>query len=269
LPEWVRNDMALLAGLICGLLYSHFSNKAKSKYNIATKLSSLATTFLHKFFVPLVPIFVLGFVLKLQHDGNLANIIKNYALIFLAVFITQLVYVLFLFAIGSRFRFRSWVTKVKNSIPPFLTGFGTMSSAATMPVTLIAAQRNTNDSPVSKIVIPATVNIHLIGDCIAVPILALAILSSFGLESPTLSQYLVFTLFFGAAKFAIAAVPAGGIIVMLPILQQYLNFNSEMLSLILAMYVMFDAIGTAMNVSGNSAFVIVFNNIYSKLFRRK
>lgn len=267
LPKWIKNEIALLIALISGLVYVHFCKVKKN--NIATKLSVLSTKFLNNFFVPIVPLFVLGFVLKLQYDGVLVKIIKNYIWIFIVIFITQVTYILFLFGVGTNFKFNSWVAKIKNAIPPILTGFSTMSSAASMPVTLTAAEVNTNNKSLSRVVIPSTVNIHLMGDCIAIPILALAIISTFGIPAPSLMEYFVFTLVFVAAKFAVAAVPGGGIMVMLPILEKYLNFNSEMLSLIMAMYIMFDSIITAVNVAGNSAFVIIFNKINSKLFEKK
>lgn len=265
-PNWIKNEVALILSLIMGLIYVHFF-KIKRK-NFASKLSSLATSFLQNFFVPIVPFFILGFVIKLQYDGVLSYIVKNYIFIFLLIFLTQIIYILFLFGVSVNFKFRDWIIKVRNTIPPFLTGFGTMSSAATMPITLLAAEKNTKNQPLSRVVIPATVNIHLIGDSIAIPIFALAILCSFGVANPSYLQYLMFTVFFVAARFAVAAVPGGGIIVVLPILEEYLSFNSEMLSLIMAMYIMFDTVITSMNVAGNSVFVIIFNKIDAILFKR-
>nr|WP_269077747.1 cation:dicarboxylase symporter family transporter [Rickettsia felis] len=65
------------------------------------------------------------------------------------------------------------------------------------------------------------------------------------------------------AKFSVAAIPGGGIIVMLPILEQYLGFNTNMMSLITALYILFDPVITCANVLGNSAFVKLIDNIYS------
>jgi Na+/H+-dicarboxylate symporter len=58
--------------------------------------------------------------------------------------------------------------------------------------------------------IPATVNIHLMGDCFAIPIFAFAILKSFGIAEPTTFSYLMFAISFVLAKFSVAAVPGGG-----------------------------------------------------------
>ena len=98
-----------------------------------------------------------------------------------------------------------------------------------------------------------TVNIHLVGDCIAIPIFAYAVLKSFGMTEPSVYNYLIFTIHFVMMKFSVVAIPGGGIIVMLPILERYLGFNGDMMSLITALYVLFDPVITASNVLGNGA----------------
>ncbi len=78
-------------------------------------------------------------------------------------------------------------------------------------------------------------------------------------------DYVTFLLYFLLFKFAIVAVPAGGIMVMLPILEKYLKFSPEMLSLITALYIVFDPIITSANVMGNGAFTMMFAKLYDKL----
>lgn len=50
-----------------------------------------------------------------------------------------------------------------------------------------------------------------------------------------------------------------------PILQSLMGFSDEMLGLITAVYMIFDPFGTAMNVSGNGAFAIVFSRLCQRL----
>lgn len=53
---------------------------------------------------------------------------------------------------------------------------------------------------------------------------------------------------------------------MLPILEKYLGFNVEMMSLITALYILFDPVITAANVLGNGCFAKMIDNL---LGRRK
>jgi len=150
---------------------------------------------------------------------------------------------------------------VKNMLPAAIAGFSTMSSAAAMPLTIIGAEKNCENKDLARSVIPATVNIHLIGDCFAIPIFAYAVLKNFGFAQPSEIGYLYFAVYFVLAKFSVAAIPSGGILVMLPILKDHLSFTPEMLSLITALYILFDPVITCANVLGNGAFAMILDKL--------
>ena len=144
-----------------------------------------------------------------------------------------------------------------------MTSFSTMSSSVTMPFTLSGTEKNVDPS-IARMVIPSTVNIHLIGDCFTIMILALSVSYSFGVDV-SLMDYMHFFFYFMLAKFAIATVPGGGIIVVLPLLESYLHFSPTMLSLITMLYIIFDPFITSINVTGNGAFAMIFEKV-SKMF---
>jgi Na+/H+-dicarboxylate symporter len=89
----------------------------------------------------MIPIFVCGFIVKLAHDGILSSLLQDYALIFLLVAASQLLYVFLIFLITNKLNTKKAVINIKNLLPAALTGFGTMSSAAAMPLTLLAAEK--------------------------------------------------------------------------------------------------------------------------------
>ena len=69
--------------------------------------------------------------------------------------------------------------------------------------------------------------------------------------------------------FTVAAVPGATIIVMTPLIEQLLGFNAEMVGLATALYILYDAFGTMMNVLGNGAFAVLFNRVFGKMFSGK
>ncbi|MEI6791477.1 MAG: cation:dicarboxylase symporter family transporter, partial [Myxococcaceae bacterium] len=217
LPQLISNDMALLFGFTLGLISAFAFPDRAGTWSL--RLVSISHAVLNRFFVPIMPIFILGFTLKLAHDQILSVLLQNYLAIFLIIFCSVFGYILFAYGLLSGFRFQVWRESLRNMWPAALAGFSTMSSAAAMPLTLLAAEKNTERPEISGPVIPATVNIHLVGDCFAIPIFALAILLSFGSALPDFSTYAIFVLYFVLAKFAVAAVPGGGILVMLPVLE--------------------------------------------------
>ena len=265
LPKLIGNDVAMFSGLLLGITLSLL--KPKLAFEISNYFEKWVN-FTLKFILCLIPPFIIGFIGKLIHDKVLESIVYDYALIFLLVAMAQYGYILFIYLVSNGFKLSSFVTSIKNMFPAAVAGFGSMSSAAALPLTLIGAEKNTNSSPLTRLVIPTTVNIHLIGDCFAIPIFAFAVLKSFGMPDPSFISYLTFAFYFVLAKFSVAAIPGGGIIVMLPILESQLGFTPEMASLITALYILFDPIITTANISGNGAFALLIHKL-STLFQKK
>ena len=261
--EWIPNNYALCLGFMLGYLFSFLSLQFVNRCSICAK--QFVEFFLNKIFAPLLPLFVLGFILKMQFDGILINSIKHCLPLSLLIILTYLVYIAFLFAVAANFNFVLWKKYIKNVISPALTGFSTMSSLATMPLTINAAEKNTGDSDISHVVIPATVNIHMIGLAINIPLMALSILLNFGYELPTFIAYSTFAFYFVLTQFAGAGAPGCGILLMIPLLESYFGFTGEMSAFIIALYILFDAAETSANVLGNSVLVIIVSKIYSRM----
>jgi hypothetical protein len=260
LPQIIANDKSMLSGICLGLLASRLW--PQKSLNFALKLENIITKLLTSF-VYLIPFFVAGFVVKLQHDGIISLIIKDYTVVFILIALAQFSYIFLGYLLLNKFSIKGVFYNLKNMLPAAISGFTTMSSAASMPLTIIGAQANAKNKDIARSVIPATVNIHLVGDCFAIPIFAYAVLKSFGIPEPSLINYLVFAIYFVLAKFSVAAIPGGGILVMLPILEAYLGFNAEMMSLITALYILFDPVITCANVLGNGAFAKMIDNIFA------
>jgi Na+/H+-dicarboxylate symporter len=267
LPLWtigikpfIDNQYALISGFILGILLSFKKNPRTIA--IAQNLNFYAHWFLKKIFIPVLPIFILGFVFKLEHEGMLGKALKTYAPVFLIVVGTQMSYVLWLYMIASKFSLPTFWRYIKNILPATITGFSTISSAATMPLLILCTEKNLPNPDVADMVIPATINTHTIGSAIGITILSLSTLLAFGHELPTFLEFFEFGMVYALAKFAVAAVPGGAIIVVTPLLETYLHFSTEMVGLVTAFYMLFDPFGTATNVTGNGFFPIAFSKLY-------
>ncbi|MBX3718243.1 MAG: dicarboxylate/amino acid:cation symporter [Parachlamydiales bacterium] len=259
LPKWIGNDHAMFAGLALGVLLALFAPQAAGRFSV---LMEKVVGRILKGILWAIPLFILGFVVKLSHEGILVQLIRDYAWILGVVAGAVFSYIAFLYFAANGFQVRASAGSIKNLLPAALAGFGSMSSAAAMPLTILGAEKNARNPDLARSVIPATVNIHLIGDCFAIPIFAFAVLKNFGVVEPSLFVYLQFALYFVLAKFSVAAVPGGGILVMLPILESGLGFDPAMLSLITALYILFDPVITCANVLGNGAFALIMDRMH-------
>ncbi len=266
LQKLLTNDVALLCGFLMGIFFSIFPNeKARS---VAQYLNQLSNQFLKKVFIPFLPLFILGFVFKLEYEHILQIALKIYGPILLLIIFSQWLYLSTWYFIASHFSFKRFVFYLKNVLPASVTGLTTISSAASMPVLLISTEKNLNDTEKAKMLVPAIINIHTIGSAIGIPILSLATISTFGLPLPSVTSFMIFAFYTALAKYAVAAVPGGVIIVVAPILEAHLGFSSDMIGLVTAIYLICDPFGTSANVTGNGVFPILFTKLYENLSQK-
>lgn len=265
IPGIIKNDYALFSGIILGWATAVYNR------NFAIKIANNLNIFVKKIFSiisVLIPMFIIGFVIKCASEGILVNILKSYSQILFIFIIYATMYTFIFYFVANKFDFGNTLKNLKNMIPALLTAFSTISSAVTMPITIMCVEKNVKDRDLADSVISSTVNIHLLGDCLSIPLLAYALLKHYGMPEPSFLEYLQFTCYFVIAKFSVAAVPAGGIIIMAPILEKCLHFTAEMSTLLIAIYVIFDPFVTSFNVLGNGALAKIIDNLNS-YFQKK
>ncbi|MBQ4875276.1 MAG: dicarboxylate/amino acid:cation symporter [Rickettsiaceae bacterium H1] len=261
LPAPINSKTSIISALLIGSFIAFLVPKIGGK--VSTVLVKIIDIFLYKALSPIIPIFIIGFTIKLAHDQVLFSVIKHYSFIFLIIFGSSVSYILVWHLIILRCE-KIWIA-LRNLILPLFTGFSTMSSMIAMPLLIMAVEKNVKEKKIVNAIIPSITNFHLIGDCFAIPILALTIINTFNPTPLNIYQYLMFSIYFITAKFAVVAVPGGGILVMLPILKSTMGFSDAMLSLITILYIIFDSIITPINIFGNSAFSMLTIKIYNKL----
>jgi Na+/H+-dicarboxylate symporter len=267
IPPIISNGKALLIGFIFSIIFSIKRNKRIE--NFTKTISNISTVFLKKFFIPILPLFVLGFVIKLQHEGELENAITVYGKVLLVIVITQATYLFLFYFIISKFNIKECLMYFKNVFPATLTGFSTISSAASMSVLLISMEKIfKNKSTLYKAIVPAVINTHTIGSAIGVTILTFATIKTFNAPMPTFESFVFFAFLCALSKFAVAAVPGGALLIIAPLLEKYLGFSSEMIGVITVVYLLFDPFGTATNVTGNAGFTIGFTKIFNFLNKK-
>ena len=259
LPAISSTSTALLAGVIVGFINSFKPNQYVTL--VINTLHSWVMIFMKKFFVPLLPLFVSGFLLKLFAEGRMTGFVSENSATYLKMFGFLWCYLGLWLAVAASFKKDRMIEIFKNAFPAIITAFSTMSSAAALPLSLQAAEKNTKDKVLADAVMPLTLNFHMVGDTIIVPILALMVALTFNHPLPSVSEFFMFGIFFVLNKFAGGGVPSGTIMVTVPVLQKYLGFDDSMVAFIIALYGVIDPIATSGNVAANNFFVVIFQKI--------
>ncbi len=262
-PKLISIDVALLLGAVAGLYGAFFGKEKMAKYGkMARHIIQMGLT---KVFIPLVPLYVVGFLFKVQHDESLLELFTGYGPVILLIMGIQAVAVILFFFVANLGNLKATRETFGNAVPSGLVAFSTMSSMATLPLTLEAAEENTKNKAVAEIMIPGTINIHHVGDSLALPILVMITMVMGGYEVMDYGTFLVFTLYFMIAKFGVPGVPGGELMAIVPILTGFLGFTDPMLGLITTLYLLLDPAGTVTNVLCNGAVTILMDKICGRM----
>lgn len=263
----LQNENGLILGVIAGIGLGYL--KVKNLDEKAEKLKSIASFILNRMFIPIVSLFIFGFILKMQHEGTLTYVLQQYGPVYLLIACCQVGYQLLLLFVGAKFNPTTWLGYLKNLVSPLVTALSTMSSAAALPFSIKAAEANTKNPLVGRSVIPSTVNINMMGDSMGLSLMVIATMITFGYGIPSYDLYLNYAAQYVLYMFTVAAIPGGTIIIMVPMLEEVLGFDGEMISLVTALYLLYDAIGTTMNVMGNGVFVVLYDRVFGRLLDKK
>ena len=234
IPVPVSAIHALLAAIALGIFLSIV--RVPSVVSIINQIKSWIEYALMYGFIPLLPLYVLGFLLKIYHEGLLSCLLAQYGGAVVLILSLQILYLIFMYLLASGFSISRAFIAIKNALPSYLTAFSTMSSTATVPVSIKAAEENTGTTGLPSMAMPIMANVHLLGDSIGTPILAMVTMLVFQGMLPGFMQYAVFVFYFCTTMFAVSGIPGGGILVMIPILVSQLGFTPQMISIITTLY---------------------------------
>lgn len=250
---------AIIGGLVCTFIKIPFMERGvQMAKEWVEKILTLG-------FIPFLPLYVLGFLLKIRYEGMFVCVIQQYGATFLLIISLQIIYLFFMYFLAEGFSLAKAITAIKNAMPSYLTAFSTMSSTATVPVTIKTAEKNIGNRGLADMAMPIMANVHLLGDSISTPLLAMVTMLLFQGRLPVFGQYVEFVLYFCSSMFAVSGIPGGGILVMIPILVSKLGFTGEMVSIVTTLYFLLDSFGTAANVMGDGALVIMVNKMLRRL----
>lgn len=263
LPQILPTAWALIVGITSGILSAFFGFPRYLSF--VKQVHRLTMGFMLHVFIPTLPLFLMGFVLKLLVEGHMFYFLQTNGRPCAIMIGLLFLYLCLWWYAAHRCSKIPATTLLKNIFPAMVTGATTMSSAAALPFSIEAATKNTKDPVLANAVMPISINFHMVGDTICIPILAVIILNSFAYPLPTFSTYLLFGFCFVLNKFAGAGIPGGTIMVSLPILQHYLGFSEEMLALITAFYMLIDPITTTGNVTANNFLVIFIKKAWGRI----
>lgn len=253
---------ALLLSFVLGIGISAFKNSVLQKG--LEEFRTIIQKLIEKIIIPLLPIHIFGIFANMTQGGQVSAIINVFLLVFVMIIALHILYLVSIYSTAGALHGRNPFVMLKSMMPAYFTALGTQSSASTIPVTLEQSKKMGVREKTADFCVPLLANIHLAGSTITLVSCAMAVMLIQG-ETATFTQIFPFILMLGVTMIAAPGVPGGAVVASLGLLESMLGFSGAMTSLMLALYLAQDSLGTAANVTGDGA----ISSIVDRFTKRK
>ncbi len=252
---------ALVTSFIFGLGINYLKHeKAQTvMFHFVEEFRAIIVLVISKVIIPLLPIHIAGIFADMAATGEAFQTLSVFARVFALIILMHLAYLVVQFSIAGARSGKNPFKALKNMIPAYTTALGTMSSAATIPVTLQSAKSNGVSERIAEFVIPLSATIHLAGSTITLVACSVAVVVMGG-ATPDFANFFPFIILLGVTMIAAPGVPGGAVVAALGLMSSILGFTEAQQGLMLALYMAQDGFGTACNVTGDGAISLIIDS---------
>ncbi len=259
---------ALVAAFVFGIGIS--AQRSETLKKIFAEGCDIIEGLLSKVIIPLLPLYIAGVFAHMAAEGSAFSTLQAFGTVLVLVVIMHWVWLSVLFIITGIMQGRSPLGLLRTMLPAYFTALGTMSSAATIPVTLRSVKEAKVSNPIANFVVPLCANIHLSGSTITIVTCTSAVmLMSPGVDLPSLGEIIPFILMLGVIMIAAPGAPGGAVMSAIGLLTSMLGFNETQVALMIALYLAQDSFGTATNVTGDGVISLWMERFFGKEIAEK
>ena len=250
IPPLMSVMTALAAAFIFGIGMSQMQLDMLKK--VSDQGRDVIDGLLAKVIIPALPFYIAGVFAEMTVAGTVVDTLQTFGIVLLAALIMHWLWLTVLYVSTGLLLKRNPLELVKNMLPAYFTALGTMSSAATIPVSLRSSKANNVKEDVANFTVPLCATIHLSGSTITIVTCAMAVMFlSPNMDVPSLFGMLPFIMMLGVVMIAAPGAPGGAVMSALGLLTSMLGFNEGAVALMIALYLAQDSFGTACNVTGD------------------
>lgn len=254
--------MSVMTALVLAIMIGLASvwTKATGVISLLDEFQKIVLILINKVLIPVLPFFIAANFCALSYEGAITSQLPVFINVMGIVLVAHFVWLVFLYAIAGLVTRKNPWNVIKYYMPPYFTAVGTMSSAATLPVSIKAAKK----SPIlnDKIVdfsIPLFSNIHLCGSVLTEVFFVMTVSKILYGSFPEISTLILFILLLGIFAVGAPGVPGGTVIASLGIVTGILGFDEAGTALLLTIFALQDSFGTACNVVGDGALTMIMS----------
>lgn len=259
--------MSVMTALVTALLFglAVLWTKSKTIESIWYEFERCILQIINKVIIPVLPVFISATFAILAYEGSITRQAPAFLKIIIVAIIGHFIWMFILYTIAGVVSKKSPWEVVRHYVPAYLTAVGTMSSAATLPVSLECARKSKVLSKSTvEFMIPLGATIHLCGSVLTETLFVLAISQILYGTVPPLGTMILFIILFGFFAVGAPGVPGGTVMASLGLVIAVLGFDSSGTALLIAIFALQDSFGTACNVTADGALALMIEGIFGE-----
>lgn len=251
---------ALILAIFIGL--SAAWTKAKFISNILDEFQNMILSLLEKIIIPILPFFIASTFAELAYEGTITNHLPVFITVIILVLVGHFIWLAILYSIAGMISGKNPIEVIKHYLPAYLTAVGTMSSAATLPVSLKSANKSkVLEKEITNFAIPLGATIHLCGSVLTETFFVMVISKVLYGSIPPISTMFLFAILLGIFAIGAPGVPGGTVMASLGLVTGILGFDQTGVGLVLTIFAIQDSFGTACNITGDGAIALMLTGL--------
>lgn len=254
---------ALVLSLYLGL--SVLWTKSENIEKILNEFNNMMLKVVYNIIIPILPIFIATTFAALAYEGGITKQAPVFLKVILIVLIGHYIWIAILYFIGGIVSGKNPLKLLKNYGPAYLTAVGTMSSAATLPVSLRCVKNaDILDEEVANFAIPLGATTHLCGSVLTETFFVMVVSKILYGSVPSFGTMLLFIVLLGIFAVGAPGVPGGTVMASLGLIISILGFDDNGTALMLTIFALQDSFGTACNITGDGALALILDGIFKR-----
>ena len=263
IPPAISVMGALVLALLLGLAVVWTGSKRTEE--LLNEFNNIMLMVVNKIVIPLLPIFIATTFAGLAYEGSITKQLPVFLKVILIVLVGHYIWLFILYSIGGVVSGKNPWSLLKFYGPAYLTAVGTMSSAATLPVSLKCVKKSgVLDEEITNFAIPLGATTHLCGSVLTETFFVMVVSKILYGAVPPVGTMILFIVLLGVFAVGAPGVPGGTVLASLGLIISVLGFDEAGTGLMITIFALQDSFGTACNITGDGALALILNGIFKR-----
>lgn len=264
----IPSIMPVMTALVTAILFglAVIWTKSETWANLLREFNNMVLEIVNRVIIKVLPFYIATTFAELSYEGVILSQFPVFLKVIVIVILGHYIWLALLYGLGGIFSKTNPMEVLKYYPPAYVTALGTMSSAATLSVSLQCSRKaKTLDPKIRDFVVSLCSNTHLCGSVLTETFFVMIVSQVLYGALPSTGNMILFILLLGIFAIGAPGVPGGTVMASLGLITSILGFDATGTALILSIFALQDSFGTACNITGDGAIALMVTGLLGKV----